>query len=64
MVDEPLWVLPRDLDDAYGEAAVAKGTALAKERGFHHHTVVIPNPDARTVDLLLEPITPFSDFLV
>ena len=32
MVDEPLWVLPRDLDDAYGEAAVTRLADLDKDK--------------------------------
>ena len=46
------------------EAALERGTALARERGRHLRSVVIPRPDPRTVQYLIDPQEPFSDFVV
>ena len=46
------------------ESAVARGTELARERGHHLRSVVIPRPDARIVEHLIDPQSPFSDFLI
>ncbi|MAE95251.1 MAG: propanediol utilization protein [Deltaproteobacteria bacterium] len=55
-------VLSGEVSDV--EAAVARGTDLARERGHHLRSVVIPRPDERTVRHLLDPQDPFSDFVV
>lgn len=46
------------------EAALDRGTELARERGRHLRSVVIPRPDPRTVEYLIDPQDPFSDFVV
>jgi microcompartment protein CcmL/EutN len=43
------------------ESAVAQGSLLARERGYHLRSVVIPQPDLRMVPFFLEPTQPFSD---
>ena len=45
------------------ESAMARGTELARGRGHHLGSVVIPRPDPRTVRHLVDPIDPFSDFV-
>ena len=54
-------VLSGEVSDV--EAAVARGTELARSRGRHLRSVVIPRPDPRTVEHLVDPIDPFSDFV-
>lgn len=46
------------------EAALDRGTELARDRGHHLRSVVIPRPDPRTATHLIDPLPPFSDFLV
>jgi microcompartment protein CcmL/EutN len=46
------------------EAAVARGRELATERGYHLRSIVIPRPDPRTVQYLVDPQAPFSDFII
>ena len=46
------------------EVALARGTDLARERGRHLKSIVIPRPDPRTVQYLIDPQDPFSDFVV
>ena len=43
------------------ESAVSRGSLLAKERGYHLRSVVIPNPDAQMAPFLTSPTQPFSD---
>lgn len=44
------------------EAAIEAGTLLARERGYHRHSVVIPNPDQRLRQAFEDPVNPFSEF--
>jgi len=44
------------------ESALAVGEKLARERGYHRSTVLIPNPDQRLRKAFEEPVAPFSDF--
>jgi microcompartment protein CcmL/EutN len=44
------------------EAAVARGSALASERGMLLASVVIPRPDPVAVEFLAKPESPFRDF--
>lgn len=46
------------------EAAIQRGTDLAKGRGYHLRSVVVPRPDPRTVTFLVDPLPPFSDFVL
>lgn len=46
------------------ESAVYEGASLARERGRLAGSVVIPNPDPRLADFLVDPQNPFSDFLL
>jgi microcompartment protein CcmL/EutN len=46
------------------ESALSQGTALARERGRHLKSVVIPNPDPRFAEFIMDPQNPFSDFLI
>jgi len=46
------------------ESAIARGTELARERGHHLRSVVIPRPDPRIVEHLIDPHNPFSDFVI
>ncbi len=46
------------------ESAISRGTLLAKERGYHLRSVVIPNPDPRMATLFLQPPQPFSDVTI
>jgi microcompartment protein CcmL/EutN len=46
------------------ESALSQGTALARERGRHVKSVVIPNPDPRFAEFIMDPQNPFSDFLI
>ena len=45
------------------EAAVGRGSELARERGQHLRSVVIPAPDERLAAALMDPQAPFSDLL-
>jgi len=42
------------------ENAVARGSRLARERGYFLRSVVIPKPDEATARALLQPLDPFS----
>jgi len=55
-------VLAGEVSDV--ESAIDRGTELARERGHHLRSVVIPGPDPRTVQYLLDPEDPFTSFLI
>lgn len=55
-------VLTGEVSDV--ESAIARGTELARDRGHHLRSVVIPRPDPRTVEHLIDPNDPFSDFVI